>query len=83
MGVGTRVYDQRISDIKGTGIHAFQKQYGWGGLAGRGADLMRKRCIAKPLLTQKLASQPGEGPIIANLANLRNAFGKPVCVKNA
>ncbi|MGF6292572.1 hypothetical protein [Paraburkholderia youngii] len=37
----------------------------------------------KALLTQELASQEGEGIIIANLLNRWNAFGKPVCVKNA
>jgi hypothetical protein len=38
---------------------------------------------ALALLTQKIASQESEGVIIANLINLWNAFGKPVCVKNA
>jgi hypothetical protein len=42
----------------------------------------KKRCIGERLLTQKLASQEGEGVIIANIINLWNAFGKPVCVKN-
>jgi hypothetical protein len=42
-----------------------------------------KRCIGATLLTQKIASQESEGVIIANLINLWNAFGKPVCVKNA
>ncbi|MPW11588.1 hypothetical protein GCT19_40180 [Paraburkholderia sp. CNPSo 3155] len=42
-----------------------------------------KRCIGERLLTQELASQEGEGTIIANLLNRWNAFGKPVCVKNA
>lgn len=41
------------------------------------------RCIGATLLTQKIASQECEGVIIANLINLWNAFGKPVCVKNA
>ncbi len=42
-----------------------------------------KRCIGERLLTQGLASQEGEGVIIANLLNRWNAFGKSVCVKNA
>ncbi|MGF6971796.1 hypothetical protein QFZ94_000223 [Paraburkholderia sp. JPY465] len=42
-----------------------------------------KRCIGERLLTQELASQEGEGIIIANLLNRWNAFGKRVCVKNA
>ncbi|MFT0174987.1 transposase, partial [Paraburkholderia mimosarum] len=42
-----------------------------------------KRCIGARLLTQELASQEGEGVIIANLLNRWNAFGKPICVKNA
>jgi hypothetical protein len=41
-----------------------------------------KRCIGERLLTQKLASQEGEGVVIANLVNLWNSFGRCVCVKN-
>jgi hypothetical protein len=42
-----------------------------------------KRCIGSTLLTQKIASQESEGVVIANIINLWNAFGRPVCVKNA
>ncbi|WP_232443298.1 hypothetical protein [Burkholderia ubonensis] len=42
-----------------------------------------KRCIGARLLTRRLESQQCEGVIIANLLNLWNAFGRPVCVKNA
>jgi hypothetical protein len=42
-----------------------------------------KRCIGATLLTQKIASQESEGVVIANIINLWNAFGRPVCVKNA
>ena len=52
-------------------------------MVGRSADLAHQAMHWGHLLTQKIATQEGEGVIIANVINLWNAFGKPVCVKNA
>ncbi|MFM0068837.1 transposase [Paraburkholderia aspalathi] len=82
----TRCHDQIVKCIKDKGIYAFHKKYGYGVRSLVEAQISRiKRCIGGRLLTQKLASQEGEGEgvIIANIINLWNAFGKPVCVKNA
>ncbi|MFM0069435.1 IS5 family transposase, partial [Paraburkholderia aspalathi] len=80
----TRWHDQIVKYIKDKGIFAFHKKYGYGVRSLVEAQIARiKRCISERLLTQKLASQEGEGVIIANIINLWNAFGKPVCVKNA
>ncbi|NUY06126.1 transposase [Paraburkholderia sp. JPY169] len=65
-------------------MYAFHKKYGYGVRSLVEAQISRiKRRIGERLLTQELASQEGEGVIIANLLNRWNAFGKPVCVKNA
>ena len=80
----TRWHDQIVKYIADKGIYAFHKKYGYGVRSLVEAQISRiKRCIGERLLTQKLASQEGEGVIIANLVNLWNAFGKPLCVKNA
>jgi len=42
-----------------------------------------KRCIGAKLLTQKLESQEREGAVTANIINLWNSFGRPICVENA
>ncbi|MGF6781152.1 transposase [Paraburkholderia sp. GAS334] len=42
-----------------------------------------KRWIGATLLTRKIASQENEGMVIANVINLWNTFGRPVCAKNA
>jgi hypothetical protein len=79
----TRWHDQIVKYIKDKGIYAFHRKYGYGVRSLVEAQISRiKRCIGERLLTQKLASQEGEGVIIANIINLWNAFGKPVCVKN-
>src|SRR6201995_1750287 len=79
-----RGWDHQITAyIKEKGIHAFQKKYGYGVRSLVEAQISRiKRCIGERLLTQKLASQEGEGVVIANLVNLWNSFGRCVCVKN-
>ncbi|MGF6265280.1 hypothetical protein OKW49_006279 [Paraburkholderia youngii] len=80
----TRRHDQIVRYIEDKGIYAFHKKYGYGVRSLVEAQISRiKRCIGERLLTQELASQEGEGVIIANLLNRWNAFGKPVCVKNA
>ena len=80
----TRWHDQSVKYIRDKGIYAFHKKYGYGLRSRVEAQISRiKRCIGATLLTQKIASQECEGVIIANLINLWNAFGKPVCVKNA
>jgi len=80
----TRWHDHIVKYIKDKGIYAFHKKYGYGVRSLVEAQISRiKRCIGERLLTQKLASQEGEGVVIANIINLWNAFGKPVCVKNA
>jgi len=76
-------HDQITAYIKEKGIYAFQKKYGYGVRSLVEAQISRiKRCIGERLLTQKLASQEGEGVVIANLVNLWNSFGRCVCVKN-
>jgi hypothetical protein len=83
-GEDTRWHDEIVKYIQDKGIYAFHKKYGYGLRARVEAQISRiKRCIGATLLTQKIASQECEGVIIANLINLWNAFGKPVCVKNA
>ncbi|WP_244145426.1 transposase [Paraburkholderia mimosarum] len=78
----TRRHDQIVRYIEDKGIYAFHKKYGYGVRSLVEAQISRiKRCIGERLLTQELASQ--EGDIIANLLNRWNAFGKPICVKNA
>ena len=63
-------HDQITAYIKEKGIHAFQKKYGCGVRSLVEAQISRiKRCIGERLLTQKLASQEGEGVVIANLVN--------------
>jgi hypothetical protein len=80
----TRWHDQIVKYIKDKGIYAFHKKYGYGVRSLVEAQISRiKRCIGERLLTQKLASQEDEGVIIANIINLWNAFGKPICAKNA
>ncbi|MGF6652945.1 hypothetical protein OKW34_003534 [Paraburkholderia youngii] len=80
----TRRHDQIVRYIEDKGIYAFHKKYGYGVRSLVEAQISRiKRCIGERLLTQELASQEGEGIVIANLLNRWNAFGKPVCVKNA
>ncbi|WP_248295308.1 hypothetical protein, partial [Paraburkholderia sp. UYCP14C] len=80
----TRRHDQIVRYIEDKGIYAFHKKYGYGVRSLVEAQISRiKRGIGERLLTQELASQEGEGVIIANLLNRWNAFGKPVCVKNA
>ena len=80
----TRWHDQSVKYIQDKGIYAFHKKYGYGLRSRVEAQISRiKRCIGATLLTQKIASQESEGVIIANIINLWNAFGKPVCVKNA
>jgi hypothetical protein len=82
-GERTRWHDQIVGYIKNKGIHAFHRKYGYGLRSLVEAQISRiKRCIGERLLTQKLASQQGEGVIIANLVNLWNSFGRCVCVKN-
>jgi hypothetical protein len=80
----TRRHDEIVKYIQDKGIYGFHKKYGYGLRARAEAQISRiKRCIGAIPLTQKIASQECEGVIIANLINLWNAFGKPVCVKNA
>jgi hypothetical protein len=80
----TRWHDQIVKYIEDKGIYAFHKKYGYGLRARVEAQISRiKRCIGATLLTQKIASQESEGVVIANIINLWNAFGRPVCVKNA
>jgi len=79
----TRWHDQLVKYIEDKGIYAFHKRYGDGVRSLAAAQISRiKRCLGATLLTQRIASQQGEGVIIANIINLWNAFGKPVCVKN-
>jgi len=83
-GEDTRWHDEIVKYIQDKGIYAFHKKYGYGLRSRVEAQISRiKRCIGATLLTQKIASQESEGVIIANIINLWNAFGKPVCVKNA
>ena len=83
-GEDTRWHDEIVKYIQDKGIYAFHKKYGYGLRARVEAQISRiKRCIGATLLTQKIASQECEGVIIANLINLWNTFGKPVCVENA
>jgi hypothetical protein len=80
----TRWHDQIVKYIQDNGIYAFHKKDGYGLRSRVEAQISRiKRCIGATLLTQKITSQQSEGVIIANLINLWNAFGKPICVKNA
>lgn len=80
----TRWHDQIVGFIQDKGIYAFHKKYGYGLRSLVEAQISRiKRCIGATLLTQKIASQHSEGVIIANLVNLWNSFGRPVCLKNA
>ena len=80
----TRWHDQIVKYIEDEGIYAFHKKYGYGLRARVEAQISRiKRCIGATLLTQKIASQESEGVVTANIINLWNAFGMPVCVKNA
>lgn len=77
-------HDRIVKYITKKGIYVFHKKYGSGMRSLVEAQSSRiKRCIGATPLTQKIASQESEGVIIANLINLWNAFGKPVCVKNA
>ena len=79
----TRWHDQLVNYIEDKGVYAFHKKYGYGVRSLVEAQISRiKRCLGATLQTQKMASQEGEGVIIANIINLWNAFGKPVCVKN-
>jgi hypothetical protein len=78
----TRWHDQSVKYIQDKGIYAFHNKYGYG-LRSRSRRISRiKRCIGATPLTQKTASQESGG-VIANFINLWDAFGKPVCVKNA
>ncbi|MEX3683119.1 hypothetical protein AB3X89_39485, partial [Paraburkholderia sp. BR14320] len=53
--------------IEDKDIYAFHKKYGYGVRSLAEAQISRiKRCIGERLLTQELASQEGEGIIIAN-----------------
>nr|WP_253189711.1 hypothetical protein [Paraburkholderia fungorum] len=80
----TRWHDQSVKYIQNKGIYAFHKKYGYGLRSRVETRISRiKRCIGATLLTKRIASQQREGVIIANLINLRNGFGKPVCRKNA
>jgi hypothetical protein len=80
----TRWHDHLVRYIKDKGIHAFRNKYGYGQRALVESQISRiKRCIGARLLTRLLESQQREGVIIANLVNLWNSFGRPVCVKNA
>jgi Transposase DDE domain len=80
----TRWHDQIVKYIEDKGIYAFHKKYGYGLRARVEGQISRiKRSIGATLLTQKIASQESEGVVIANIINLWNAFGRPVCVKNA
>lgn len=76
-------HDQIVKYIEDKGIYAFHKKYGYGARSLVEAQISRiKRCIGATLLTQKIASQEREGVVIANIINLWNSFGRPVCVKN-
>ncbi|WP_256927965.1 hypothetical protein [Caballeronia sordidicola] len=76
-------HDELVKYIKDKGIYAFHKKYGYGLRSRVEAQISRiKRCLVATLLTQKIASQECEGVIIANIINLWNSFGRPVCVKN-
>src|SRR5476649_2017372 len=58
---------ERKSAAGSIGIYAFHKKYGYGVHSLVEARISRiKRCIGERLLTQKLASQEGEGVIITN-----------------
>jgi hypothetical protein len=79
----TNWHDELVKYIKDKGIYAFHKKYGYGLRSRVEAQISRlKRCIGATLLTQKIASQQCEGVIIANIINLWNSFGRPVCIKN-
>jgi hypothetical protein len=79
----TRWHDQIVQYIQDKGLYAFHKKYGYGLRSLVEAQISRiKRCIGATLLTQKIESQEREGVIIANIINLWNSFGRPVCVKN-
>ncbi|MFL9991272.1 hypothetical protein PQR34_06870 [Paraburkholderia sediminicola] len=76
-------HDQIIAYIKEKGLYAFQNKYDYGVRSLVEAQISRiERCIGERLLTQTLPSQESEGVIIANLVNLRNSFGRCVCVNN-
>jgi hypothetical protein len=78
----TRWHDHIVQYIKDKGIYAFPNKYGYGKRAFVEAQISRiKRCIGTRLLTRNIESQQREGVIIANLVNLWNGFGKPLCVK--
>lgn len=76
-------HDKLVQYIKDKGIYAFHKKYGYGLCSRVEAQISRiKRWIGATLLTRKIASQECEGVIIANIINLWNPFGRPVCLKN-
>lgn len=73
----------RFGFIRPLHIYAFQNKYGYGQRSLVEAQISRiKRCLGARLLTCKIESQQREGVIIANVLNLWNSFGRPVCVKN-
>lgn len=79
----TSRHDELVQHIKDKGIYAFHKKYGYGPRSRVEAQISRiRRRVGATLLTQKIASQECEGVIIANIINLWNSFGRPVCVKN-
>ncbi|MET3233745.1 UNVERIFIED_ORG: hypothetical protein ABIC54_005960 [Burkholderia sp. 1263] len=76
-------HDQIVDYIQKRGIYAFQNKYGYGQRSLVETRISRiKRCLGARLLTRKIESQQREGVIIANVLNLWNSFGRPVCVKN-
>lgn len=69
--------------IQKKSIYAFQNKYGYGQRALIEVQISRiKRCLGARLLTRKIGSQQREGVIIANVLNLWNWSGRPICVKN-
>ncbi|WP_254640775.1 hypothetical protein [Burkholderia sp. GbtcB21] len=79
----TRWHDHLVRYIKDKSIHAYRNEYGYGQRALVESQISRiKRCIGARLLKRRLESTQRESMIIANLLNMWNSFGRPVCIKN-
>lgn len=78
-----RRVDQLARYRRGKGQCGFQNKYEYGLRARVEAQFSCiKRCLGDTLLTRRMASQVQEGPVIANLINQWNAFGRAQCVKS-
>jgi hypothetical protein len=82
-GEDTRWHDETLNTSSTKGLCVPQEIRLWPARAGRSADLAHQAMHWRNPADAEDRLAGVRGVIIANLINLWNAFGKPVCVRNA